>query len=59
MFLNEPLPKNGRIDLSDEPGFGLELNPNAKLVPYSSFLHAEKGLVSNGEATNGKPEDSA
>lgn len=26
MFKNEPLPKNGYIDLPDTPGFGLELN---------------------------------
>lgn len=59
LFLNEPLPVNGRIDLSDAPGFGLELNPDAKLVPYSSFFKAEKGLGSHGEASNGVPEDAA
>ena len=29
MFTNEVIPENGRITLSDEPGFGLELDRNA------------------------------
>jgi L-rhamnonate dehydratase len=49
LFLNEPLPVNGIIDLGDEPGFGLELNPEAELVPYSSFFTVSKGLGSAGE----------
>lgn len=33
LFLNEPLPVNGEMDVSvlDKPGFGLELNPAVKL----------------------------
>lgn len=41
---------NGRVDLTDEPGFGLELNPAAELVPYSSFFSPVKGLGAAGEA---------
>ena len=26
LFINEPLPENGQLYLSDEPGFGIELN---------------------------------
>ncbi len=29
MFINEPLPKDGYIDLPDAPGFGLDLNRHA------------------------------
>jgi len=32
LFLNEPVPQNGRIMLGDAPGFGLELNPAATLT---------------------------
>lgn len=32
LFLNEPVPEGGRVDIVDAPGFGLELNPSAKLV---------------------------
>lgn len=32
LFLNEPVPEGGRVDVSDAPGFGLELNTSAKLV---------------------------
>ncbi len=31
LYLNEPLPKGGLIDVSDTPGFGLELNPEVPL----------------------------
>jgi L-rhamnonate dehydratase len=32
LFLNEPVPEGGRVNVTDAPGFGLELNPSAKLV---------------------------
>ena len=34
LFLNEPIPEKGYLDVSvlDKPGFGLELNPEARLV---------------------------
>ncbi|WWD16250.1 hypothetical protein CI109_100676 [Kwoniella shandongensis] len=44
LFLNEVLPLNGRVDLTDEPGFGLELNPAAELVPYSSYMALPKSI---------------
>ncbi|KAL7411642.1 L-rhamnoate dehydratase-like protein [Mrakia frigida] len=49
LFLNEPIPTGGRIDVSDEPGFGLVLNPKARLIPAGRLFNAdpEKGL---GEA---------
>ena len=36
LFLNEPLPLNGRIEAEalNKPGFGLELNPEVKLVEF-------------------------
>ncbi|KAK4046571.1 hypothetical protein OIO90_006522 [Microbotryomycetes sp. JL221] len=46
LFLNEPVPHGGSIDVSDEPGFGLVLNPQAKLLPAVKFLapNPENGL---------------
>jgi L-rhamnonate dehydratase len=37
MFKNEAIPVNGTITLSDEPGFGLELNRDAIALsrPYN------------------------
>lgn len=34
LFLNEPMPEKGYLDISslNKPGFGLELNPRARLV---------------------------
>jgi L-alanine-DL-glutamate epimerase-like enolase superfamily enzyme len=34
LFLNEPVPLNGRLAISDAPGFGLELNPDAARERY-------------------------
>jgi hypothetical protein len=36
LFLNEPVPTNGTLDVSDAPGFGLELNPNAGLKLFKA-----------------------
>ncbi|KWU42802.1 enolase C-terminal domain-like protein [Rhodotorula sp. JG-1b] len=46
LFLNEPVPHGGSIDVSDAPGFGLELNPACTLLPSSHFLapNPEVGL---------------
>jgi hypothetical protein len=41
LFLNEPIPEGGKIDVSDEPGFGLILNPKATLIPYSKLFNAD------------------
>lgn len=41
LFLNEPIPVNGYLDVSvlDKPGFGLELNPAARLLPAEKLLN--------------------
>ncbi|PYH93475.1 mandelate racemase/muconate lactonizing enzyme family protein [Aspergillus ellipticus CBS 707.79] len=40
LFLNEPIPTQGYLDISilDKPGFGLDLNPSAPLIPAASIL---------------------
>jgi L-alanine-DL-glutamate epimerase-like enolase superfamily enzyme len=40
LFTNEPIPTKGYLDLTelDKPGFGLELNPNARLVDATGLL---------------------
>ncbi|KAF8603513.1 enolase C-terminal domain-like protein [Ceratobasidium sp. AG-I] len=40
LFTNEVMPINGRIELEklDAPGFGLELNPNARLIDGAKLL---------------------
>ena len=39
LFLNEPIPENGYLDVNvlDRPGFGLELNPEARLLPATDI----------------------
>lgn len=32
LFVDEPVPANGRLDVSDKPGFGLTLNPGVALT---------------------------
>lgn len=46
LFLNEPIPTGGSLDVSDLPGFGLILNPAAKLISSKLFLapNPENGL---------------
>ncbi|KAF1851605.1 nucleotide-diphospho-sugar transferase [Cucurbitaria berberidis CBS 394.84] len=41
LFLNEPIPNKGYLDVSqlDLPGFGLELNPNAGLIDATRILN--------------------
>jgi UDP-N-acetylglucosamine/UDP-N-acetylgalactosamine diphosphorylase len=41
LFVNEPIPTKGYLDVSqlDKPGFGLELNPNARLIDATSILN--------------------
>jgi len=34
LFLDEPLPKDGFIDLPDRPGFGVTLNRDGLVRPY-------------------------
>ncbi|KAL8915984.1 MAG: hypothetical protein Q9172_006530, partial [Xanthocarpia lactea] len=40
LFVNEPIPTKGYLDVSelDKPGFGLELNPKARLVSGDNLL---------------------
>ncbi|KAI5302747.1 hypothetical protein KEM55_000914 [Ascosphaera atra] len=41
LFINEPIPKDGYLDVTvlDKPGFGLELNPAAPLLPADFILN--------------------
>lgn len=39
LFLDEPLPHNGRLDVEDKPGFGLTLNPACNLFPMAGVLN--------------------
>ncbi len=45
LFLNEPVPHGGKLQVSvlDKPGFGLELNPKAQLLPANSVLFPSQG----------------
>ena len=40
LFVNEPVPVKGYLDVTefDKPGFGLELNPSAPLIPAANIL---------------------
>jgi L-alanine-DL-glutamate epimerase-like enolase superfamily enzyme len=53
LFLNEPIPEKGYLDVSilDKPGFGLQLNPKARLLPAASILSPppQKGLSTREE----------
>lgn len=57
MFLNEPVPTNGYVDVSelDKPGFGLEINPKARLIDAAGILSPspQKSLhLENGQTPN-------
>lgn len=41
LFLNEPIPTRGYLDVSvlDKPGFGLELNPKARIINAAGILN--------------------
>jgi len=53
LFLNEPIPVKGYLDVEvlDKPGFGLELNPAARLLPAANILSPapQKSLKSKEE----------
>jgi L-alanine-DL-glutamate epimerase-like enolase superfamily enzyme len=56
LFLNEPIPDKGYLDVSvlDKPGFGLQLNPKARLLPAAGILNPapQKSLsVKDGQKT--------
>ncbi|KAL9615345.1 MAG: hypothetical protein Q9167_000173 [Letrouitia subvulpina] len=59
LFLNEPIPTNGYIDVSelDKPGFGLELSPTARLISGDYILNPapQKALKSDKEQSNKGP----
>lgn len=40
LFLNEPIPAKGHLNVSelDKPGFGLEVNPAARLIPANNIF---------------------
>ena len=42
LFLDEPMPVNGYLDITqlDKPGFGLTVNPAAKLIPARDLLRS-------------------
>ncbi|KAL8913239.1 MAG: hypothetical protein Q9171_001886 [Xanthocarpia ochracea] len=48
LFVNEPIPNKGYLDVSElnKPGFGLELNPKARLVSGDNLLvpHPQRSL---------------
>jgi L-rhamnonate dehydratase len=45
LFINEPIPSKGYLDVSvlDKPGFGLELNPSAPLIDAAGILNPAPG----------------
>lgn len=45
LFTNEPLPEQGKIRLSERPGFGVELNRGQKLT--RPFMHSSVGATVN------------
>ncbi|KAF2868704.1 nucleotide-diphospho-sugar transferase [Massariosphaeria phaeospora] len=57
LFINEPIPTKGYLDVSvlDKPGFGLELNPKARLIDATNILNPApaKPLKVEEPATNG------
>ncbi|KAL9621385.1 MAG: hypothetical protein Q9160_004145 [Pyrenula sp. 1 TL-2023] len=52
MFLNEPVPTNGYVDVSelDKPGFGLELNPKARLINAAGILNPSPRTALSSES---------
>jgi hypothetical protein len=48
LFINEPIPAKGYLDVSelDKPGFGVEVNPAAPLIDATRILNPAplKGL---------------
>jgi len=57
LFINEPIPVNGYLDVSvlDRPGFGLELNPAARLIDASFIFNpAPQKLLVSGSGEESK-----
>lgn len=60
LFINEPIPTKGYLDVSelDKPGFGLEINPSAPLIDATAILNPNpsRGLpapITESEKVNG------
>ena len=57
LFLDEPIPVNGKLTIADldRPGFGLTLNPaaRAKLIPSSYLFAIPESVVMSGSSTTG------
>ena len=52
LLLDEPAPHNGRLKLSDAPGFGVRLNPACRLQrPYARDTH--RGAIEASETLGG------
>ncbi|HEY1901477.1 MAG TPA: L-rhamnonate dehydratase [Terracidiphilus sp.] len=43
LLLDEPVPQNGRMKLSDAPGFGVRLNPECSLHAITKHVSAGRG----------------
>jgi L-rhamnonate dehydratase len=51
LFIDEPIPTNGQLDVSvlDKPGFGLTLNPAVKLIDAAHVLSPSPERPLNGQ----------
>ena len=61
LFLDEPIPTHGYVDVSelDKPGFGLELNPKARIIDANAILNPSppRNLsMTEANATDSLPE---
>ncbi|KAE9964465.1 hypothetical protein EG328_010429 [Venturia inaequalis] len=61
LFLNEPIPVNGYLNVSDldKPGFGLELNPAARLLDATYILNPTPERPLNGSSIPEKAPEKA
>lgn len=61
LFLNEPIPVNGYLNVSDldKPGFGLELNPAARLLDATYILNPTPERPLNGTSIPEKAPEKA
>ena len=47
LFLDEPLPADGKLEMDNRPGFGMTLNPAAKLIPAAQYSQAPPDFAAN------------
>lgn len=61
LFTNEPIPYKGYLDVSqlDKPGFGLEINPEARLVDAVSILRPGAAKALKAKVKDEKAEESS